>query len=179
VSNTTIGRPFAWRHLEVLVLVAVVAACATPGPSTPPGGTAPGGTAHGGTTPAALADHPLLGAWTVDITRADVAAGGITDPGTQNENAGRFVWTFSADGTWTQVQQSLDGAPVNNPVFQGTFTIVGDQLVMITEFPEQYRDDGLHYTWAVEGDEARFDLLDPPDPVLPLIVETHPWKRAG
>ena len=167
--NATINRPFDWRRLATLVLLAAVAGCATPSSSTPPAATAPG----------ALAGHPLLGAWTADVTKADLAAGGIADPGAQNENSGRFVWTFAADGTWTQVQQSLDGAPVNNPVFRGTFTVDGDQLVMITEFPEQYRDDGLHYTWAVEGDEVRFDLLDPPDPVLPLIVETHPWKRSG
>jgi hypothetical protein len=169
VANATIDRTFARRQLAGLVLAAGVAACATPGASPPADAT----------PPAALAGHPLVGAWTVDVTRADLAAGGIADPNAQNENSGRFVWTFAADGTWTQVQQSLDGAPVNNPVFQGTFTVDGDQLVMTTQFPEEYRDDGLHYTWVVEGEEARFDLLDPPDPMLPLIVETHPWKRAG
>jgi hypothetical protein len=155
--------------LVVLVLAAAMAGCATPGASRPTGAT----------PPAALAGHPLIGTWSTDVTRADLAAGGVTDPGVQNENSGRFLWTIAADGTWTQVQQSLDGSPVNNPVFRGTFVVDGDQLIMTTEFPEAYRDSGLHYTWAIEGDEVRFDLLDPPDPVLPLVIETHPWKRAG
>jgi hypothetical protein len=184
VSNRTIARPIAWPRLRLLAVAAAIAGaalagCASPGASSP-GASSPGAPpATGATPPVPLAGHPLLGTWTTDITRADLAAGGVPDSGVQNENSGRFLWTFAADGTWTQVQQSLDGAPVNNPVFRGTFTIDGDQLTATTEFPQAYRDSGLHYTWTIDGDEVRFDLLDPPDPVLPLIVESHPWTRAG
>lgn len=179
MSNRTIGRPIAWPPSGLVVLAAAIAGTLLAGCASP-GASGPGASQrNGGTPPAGLAGHPLLGTWTTDVTRADLAAGGISDPGAQNENSGRFLWTFAADGTWTQVQQSLDGAPVNNPVFRGTFVIDGDQLIATTEFPEAYRDSGLHYTWSIDGDEVRFDLLDPPDPVLPLIVETHPWTRAG
>ena len=113
------------------------------------------------------------------MTRADLAAGGIADSATQNENSGRFSWTFAPDGTWTSIQQSLEGAPINSPVFRGTYVVDGETLIAKTTFPEQYADEGLHYTFAVTGDEVRFDLLDPPDPLLPIIVETHPWRRGG
>ncbi|HET9851848.1 MAG TPA: hypothetical protein VFP56_05015 [Candidatus Limnocylindrales bacterium] len=113
------------------------------------------------------------------MTRADLAAGGISDPGLQNENAGRFTWTFAPDGSWTSIQQSLDGAPIANPVFRGTYAFEGDTLVARTAFPEQFADAGLHYTWVVTGDEVSFDLLDPPDPILPITMESHPWRRDG
>lgn len=157
-----------------LVLAATLAGCGGPGASGGP--DASGGPGGSSVIPAG---HPLIGTWTVDVSRADFAAAGVTDPGPQNENSGRFLWTFAPDGTWTQVQQSLDGAPVNNPIFRGTYTFEGDTLVATTTFPTQYADDGLHYTWVITGDEVQFDLLDPPDPILPIMIETHPWKRTG
>ena len=179
----------ARRALRGFALIAGVAAAAVAAGCGGPGG--PGGSAAGtpgaaAATPGAAsgsgaipAGHPLIGTWTVDVTRADLAAGGITDPGAQNENSGRFIWTFAPDGTWTSIQQSLDGAPINNPVFRGTYLVDGETLIVKTAFPEQYADEGLHYAFAVTGDEVRLDLLDPPDPVLPIIVETHPWRRGG
>ena len=161
-------------HLVATILGAAfaLAACGgqavpTPGPSAAPG------------TGAALTGHPLVGTWTTSVTKADIAAGGITDPAAQNENSGQFSWTFGADGSWTAVQQSLDGSPITNPVFRGTYTVDGDKLVMATEFPTDYRDNGLHYTWSIAGDAATFDVLDPPDSLLPLVVESHPWTRAS
>jgi hypothetical protein len=164
--------------LALLAAVAVVAA-ACGGPGEAGGSTAPGTPGAAAGSGAIPGGHPLVGTWTVDVTRADLAAGGIADPGTQNENSGRFTWTFAPDGTWTSIQQSLDGAPINSPVFRGTYVVDGNTLIATTAFPEQYADEGLHYSWAVTGDEVRFDLLDPPDPVLPIIVETHPWRRGG
>ena len=161
-----------------VALAGVACGGATSSPATSAGATA--GTIAPAASGAAIpATFPLLGAWTTSITKADLAAGGITDPNAQNENSGKFTWTFAADGTWTQVQESLDGSPINSPVFQGTYTVDGTSIVATTTFPEQYRDDGLRYDFVLEGDAVRFDLLDPPDPVLPVIVETHPWTRAG
>jgi hypothetical protein len=155
------------------VATIAIAACGGPGAS---GGSATTPPTGSGAIPA---DHPLIGTWTTDVTRADMAAAGISDPAGQNENSGRFTWTFAPDGTWTQVQESLDGAPVMNPIFRGTYTVDGASFVMVTTFPPEYADAGLHYRWALEGDAMRFDLLDPPDATLPIIVETHPWARAG
>src|SRR5690242_2363760 len=137
------------------------------------------GTAAPPANPTGTSGSALVGSWLVSITKADVAAAGVTDPGLQNENSGAFTWTFSADGTWTQIQVSLDGSPIGNPVYRGTYTVSGDSLVATTTFPDEYRDSGLHYTFAIDGSSVRFDLLDPPDKLLPIIVETHPWTRAS
>lgn len=157
------------RTIASLVLLAAIGGC---------GGGTPGNTGPGPSS-AIPSGHPLIGTWTVEVTRADLAAGGISDPGLQNENAGRFTWTFAPDGSWTSIQQSLDGAPIANPVFRGTYAFEGDTLVARTAFPEQFADAGLHYTWVVTGDEVSFDLLDPPDPILPITMESHPWRRDG
>ena len=166
------------RRLVIALALAsatfAAAACGGSGASSPPASTA--GTATGAAIPA---DFPLLGTWSTEVTKADFAAAGITDPNAQNENSGRFTWTFAADGTWTSVQESLDGSPINSPVFRGTYTVEGQSLVATTEFPEQYRDDGLRYDWVLEGDGVRFDVVNPPDDTLPIIVETHPWTKAG
>ncbi len=159
--------------LALVLLGGVAAACSRPGST---GASSPAAPIGSTIIPA---DHPLLGTWTVEVTRADLAAGGVAEPGLQNENSGRFSWTFASDGTWTDIQQSLDGAPITNPIFRGTYTFEGDTLVAVTTFPAQYADEGLHYTWVITGDEVRFDLLDPPDPILPITIETHPWKRTG
>ena len=162
--------------LLVTLALASAAGCGTTGTSgtPPPAGTQPA--SSGGTIPATF---PLLGAWVTSITKADLVAGGVTDAGLQNENSGRFTWTFAPDGTWTQVQESLDGSPINAPVFQGTYTVDGQSIVATTTFPEQYRDSGLRYDWVLEGDAVRFDLITPPDPLLPIIVETHAWTRKA
>lgn len=164
-------RPISIRWRLAIGWLAVAAALA---------GCAGGGTATPATSsvPSAGAAHPLHGTWLTSITKADLAAGGVSDPGLQTENSGQFRWTFESDGTWTQVQQSLEGAPLNAPVFRGTYVVDGDSLVMTTAFPEQYRDEGLHYTWAIDGERLTLDLLDPPDPMLPVVVEAHPWTRV-
>ncbi|MEO8274045.1 MAG: hypothetical protein ABI620_08255, partial [Chloroflexota bacterium] len=123
--------------------------------------------------------HPLIGSWITSVTKDDLATGGVTDPAARNENSGRFTWTFGADRTWTTVQESLDGSPINNPIFRGTWTVDAGTFVMTTEFPAEYKDSGLHYTWTIDGNALTLDLLEPPDPLLPLVVETHPWLRAS
>lgn len=121
----------------------------------------------------------LLGSWVTTVTKADFAAAGVTDPALQNENSGRFTWTFGPDGTWTVVQESIDGSLINNPVFRGGYIVAGDTLVVTTEFPSDNRDAGLHYTWTKDGSAVRFDVIDAPDPMLPVIVESHPWTPAS
>ena len=166
------------RRVLVLafVLVAAAAGCGGGGASTTTT-TATGSPAV--SYEPAPADFPLLGAWTTTITREDLEAGGITDPGLLNENSGRFTWAFEADGTWRTVQQSLDDAPVMNPAFEGYYTVADGVIEATTTFPEQYADDGLHYAFTLDGDAVTFDLLDPPDPILPLVIETHPWTRTS
>ena len=167
MALATVHRWLRRMAFGFVMLGSLALGCASPGTSMPSGSAA-----------GSLAGHPLIGSWTAEVTRADVAEAGFTDAGTQNENAGRFTWTFAPDGTWTNVQESLDGAPVMNPVFRGTFSVEGTTLTATTTFPPEYADAGLHYAWSIDGDELRLDVLDPPDPIIPIIVETHPWQRA-
>jgi hypothetical protein len=160
--------------MALVVLAISVAACSTPAASSPPAMTGAAASA-----PLIPADFPLIGTWVTSITKDDLAAAGLVDPGAQNENSGRFTWTFNADGTWTTVQESLDGSPINSPVFRGTYAISGSELVATTQFPEQYADSGLRYTWELDGDAVTFDLLNPPDETLPLIIETNAWMRQS
>jgi hypothetical protein len=148
--------------------VAVAAACSG-NPTSPPAGTPillPAGA------------EALIGPWTSTITKEDLNAAGLTDPGLQNENSGRFVLTLGPDGTWTQVQESLDGSPIRTPVFRGNFVVAGEDLVLTTTFPAEYADAGIRYDWAIEDQALRLDVLNPPDDILPLVFETHPWARV-
>ena len=77
------------------------------------------------------------------------------------------------------VQQSLDGSPIRAPVFRGHYTVDGPILVAITEFPPEYRDAGLRYRWALDNGQVRFELLNPPDPIAPVIVSAHPWTAGS
>lgn len=161
--------------LAVLVMAVVSAVAAGCGAGT--GTTAP---SPGHTGPTPPPGFLLLGSWTTTITRADLTAAGITDPGSINENAGRFTWTFSPDGTWRQVQVSLDDVSILNPVYAGSYVVEGDHLTATTDFPEQYRDDGIRYRWVfTPGAGVQFAIENPPDPLLPIIMESHPWLPAG
>jgi hypothetical protein len=174
------GRGRATTFACLLSVMALGAAGCSGGPVATPGptgtGSTPLATGGGGTAPSG---SPLVGSWTTTITKTDLQAAGITDPGFQNENSGRFTFTFGPDGTWTQVQESLDASTVMNPVFRGTYTVDGSAFVATTTFPEEYADAGLHYGWMIAGSDLQLDLLDPPDNLLPVIMETHPWTRTA
>jgi hypothetical protein len=159
------------RNLAALSITIALAACAGPSGSPAPASSPAGGSAG--------SPSGLVGSWTTTVTKADLAAAGIADPNAQDENSGRFNWLFGADGTWTQVQESIDGSPINNPVFRGTYTVDGSTLVVTTTFPPEYADAGLHFTWRIDGAGLHVDVLDPPDSLMPVVVETHPWSRAG
>jgi hypothetical protein len=163
----------------ILTGALVLAGCSTGTASSPaPAATsvAPSQSALGAPLPSGF---PLIGSWMTAITKDDLRAAGITDPGLLNENSGRFIWTFGQDETWTSIQQSLDGSPVRAPVFRGHYYLEGPILVAVTEFPTEYRDNGLRYRWTYANGEIRFEILDPPDPMLPVVVEAHPWKPAS
>jgi hypothetical protein len=160
--------------LALLAIVLVTAAC---GPGTGSRAGTPAASRHGVAPPPGF---PLLGSWETTITRADLSAAGITDPGLLNENTGVFTWTFEPDGSWRQVQVSLDDSPILSPVYAGTYRVTADVVVAVTEFPDADRDSGIRYTYTLTGDaEVEFRIEDPPDDIVPIITETHPWRRVG
>jgi len=153
------------RALVAAMLLAIVQAC---------GGSA--GTMSP-TVPPLPEDFPL-GAWTVTITEDDLRDAGITDPGMLAENTGVFTKTYAADGTWTVAQET--DAPIRWPVFRGTYqAIAPNEIEEVTSFPEDYAGDVVRFRWAREGQNVRFTVVDPPDPILPILTETHPWQPAA
>jgi hypothetical protein len=161
------GRP---ALLAPLVLMLVLAACATAPASAP----ASSPQAPGASLPVGFP----IGTWTTTITEADLQAGGLTEPAALRENAGLFTMTLAADGTWTIAQQTE--VPIRWPVFRGTWTPTGpNSFDQRTEFPPDYAGDVVGFTWQVDGDELLLRVPDPPDPVLGVLTEAHPWVRAN
>ena len=131
-----------------------------------------------GSPRASGAGGPLVGAWVTEVSKDDLRAGGITAEGMLDENSGRFTTTFNADGTWRSVQESLDGAPVSLPVFEGTWEASGDSLIQVTASPEQYAGERVEFTWRVEDGRLYLDVVNPPDDILPIVTGAHPWTPA-
>jgi len=164
-----------------VAIAALVAACSSaPGAAStapaPPTTAAPA--ASVAATPGPLPSGFPLGSWSTVITAADLRAGGITGEGEIGENSGTFTMTMSPDGTWTASQVSE--TPLLRPVFKGTWTVNGpDGFTQVTTFPQDYAGDAVDFTWTIEGGSLLLKVVDPPDPILPIITESHPWQPAG
>lgn len=156
---------------------AASAGCAGPGAGTAP--TPEPANPVGSPAAAAATIAPeLVGSWTTSITADDLKAGGITDVGGINENTGTFTMTFGADGTWSTSQES--DIPVRWPVFRGTMSSTGpDSFRQVTTFPSDFAGDEVDFTWSVEDGALELTVVDPPDPVLPIVMESHPWQPKG
>ena len=152
------------RALAAALLLETVAACGALGARTEP----------------AIVQVPEgfpLGAWTVTITEKDLRDAGITEPGMLAVNTGVFTKTYGVDGTWTVAQETE--APIRWPVFRGTYLPIGsNEIEEVTQFPEDYQGDVVRFTWTREGANVRFTVVDPPDPILPILTESHPWQPA-
>ena len=173
----------AARGLIVMSVAAVLAACsaspATPGSASPVPSAAVG-------SPVALPAGFPIGTWTTTITEEDLAAVsdealasiGMTRDNLVRENTGVFTTTFGADGTWSTLQ-ATEPAP-RWPVFRGTFVAAGaDAFDQTTTFPPDFAGDVVRFTWRTEDGKLHLTVPDPPDPVLAVLTEAHPWSPAG
>lgn len=168
------------RTVGALAMVAaMVAACSTtPAATSRTSAPSPADSVPSGSSASGVPDGFPIGSWTTTITKADLLAGGITDEGDLVENAGVFITTFGADGTWTTTQDT--DAAVKWPVFRGTWTAIGaDAFSQRTDFPGDFAGDVVDFKWKVEAGDLVLDVLNPPDHTMPIVVETHPWKPAG
>jgi hypothetical protein len=159
--------------LVVAAMSVVVLGCSTtPGPVTP--SIAPGsGSAASSGLPAGF-PH---GSWTTTITEADLRAGGVTGAGELSENAGTFTMTLDAGGTWT-VTQDTD-VPIRWPVFRGTYAVTGpSSFQQRTDFPPDFAGDLVDFEWRVDNGTLVLEVPNPPDALLPIVTETHPWQPA-
>lgn len=162
-----------YRHTLIAALAVLVMACT--------GGAGPSAPAAAPTVqPASLAALPggfPVGSWTTTITEEDLRKAGMTDAGLIKENAGVFTTTFASDGTWSTTQTT--DAPVKWPLFRGTFTVAGDGVIdQTTTFPPDYAGDVVRFTWRMENGALVLGVPEPPDPVLAILTETHPWQPA-
>jgi hypothetical protein len=168
------------RAVGALAIVAAIfAACSTtPGATSRTSGPSPADSVASPSSTIGLPDGFPIGSWTTTLTEADLRAGGITSEGELGENAGVFTTTFAADGTWTSTQDT--DAAVKWPVFRGAWTATGaDSFSQRTDFPADFAGDVVDFTWKVEGGDLLLEVVNPPDPILPIVVETHPWKPAS
>jgi hypothetical protein len=159
------------RRLTLATILAVITVGCSGGAGTsvspPPSAAAP-------STAAAIPDA-IVGAWTTTITEADLRSGGVTSPGELAENTGDFTMTFAADGTWSTTQETT--ATVKWPVFKGTFIATGaDSFRETTTFPADFAGDVVDFTWSIDGNALHVKVPTPPDPILPIVMETHPWQ---
>jgi hypothetical protein len=170
------------RHFRVLLGLAMAGALAVgcTAVASPSGSPAAAGGASSvapGGSPSAVqipADFPL-GSWTSTITKEDLRAGGVTEAGLLQENAGTFTQTFNSDGTWIGAQVSTEA--VNLPVFRGTFRVTGaHQFEQTTTFPAEYAGDVVSFTWQLDKKALIMGVPNPPDPMLKVITEAHPWQ---
>lgn len=160
------------RSIRVAVLVALLLAatgCGNPPAASPGVPSAPFGTAI-----ALPADFPL-GSWAMTVTEQDLRQAGIDHPGLLAENIGTYTKTYVADGTWTVVAETP--VPVRWPVFRGTFRMTSaGEIEETTIFPSEYAGEVIRFTWQREGSAVLFRVLDPPDQILPVLTESHPWQ---
>lgn len=176
---TTRRHRWASVVLVLMLVTGAATACSTATASMPLASDdgAQSTEAGTGTDQALPADFPV-GSWTTTITEADLRAGGVTSAGELAENAGTFTMTLGADGTWTVTQ--VTDAPIRWPVFRGTYTALGaDGFRQVTEFPGDFAGDEVDFGWRMQDGALRLEVRTPPDHILPLIMESHPWTAAG
>ena len=172
--NTLLGRTV--RGLAAGAFAVAIAGCsagaASPQPSSPPAPSSPAGSAF------AVPDGFPIGAWTTTITEADLRAGGLTTGGEIAENTGVVTLTMADDGTWSTVQEAA--VDLRWPVFRGTWSVVDqDKFRQTTTITSDYAGDVVDFTWQVANGALVLKVDTPPDPVLPIIIETHPWQPKG
>lgn len=163
----------------LFVIGAVVSGCSGAASSASPAPSAqPQVSASAAPSAATVPSDFPLGVWTTTITEVDLRAGGVTSEGDLAENAGTFTMTLAADGTWTSAQDA--SVPVRWPIFKGTWTATGpDSFNQVTTFPPDFAGDSVDFTWKIQDGSLILKVVNPPDPILPVIVESNPWQRAG
>ncbi len=173
-------KGFATWALVVATIALVGCSAGTPATGASASATgAPNGSAL------ALPSGFPIGTWTTTITAEDLEAVsdealaviGMSRDNLVKENAGVFTTTFAADGTWSTVQDT--DRETKWPVFRGTFIPVGaDAIDQVTTFPPDFAGDVVRFTWRTEDGRLILAVPEPPDPVLPVVTEAHPWSPA-
>jgi hypothetical protein len=168
-----VGPRSAAQRLALFAVLAVATGCGAPATSAPAGSSAP--------SQALVAPPPgfATGTFTKEISAADYADAGVTDPAVGN-NVGRFTLILGPDGRWTNVLDS-GGATQVNPVFRGTYRVEGSDLALTTEFPPEYAGSVAHYAWRVDDAGLWTTISSSQDPLEVLLakaIDAEPWVPA-
>lgn len=158
----------------VALVAAIVGACS--GTGTSAGAAATASTAASqAVTPSVAIPEAIIGTWTTTITEADLLGAGLPEAALA-ENVGTYTMTLGQDGTWSSSTES--NVPQRWPVFRGSYIATGpNTFTQTTDFPPDYAGDVVDFTWSIEDGALMLKVPEPPDPVLPVVVETHPWQR--
>jgi hypothetical protein len=166
------GAAIVVRGLLGAVLAGAALGCTTgPAPTAPPASTPNAPSAAAGVS---IPPGFPIGTWVATITEADLRAAGITESGLIKENAATYTRTILPDGTWTVVSTSTED--IRFPVFRGTWRATKpNEFEEVTTFPPEYEGEAVLMTWTMTTAGLELRLVTPPDPIYPVITETHPW----
>ena len=119
------------------------------------------------------ASSDLVGNWASTVTKEDLLR---VVPDFQREylcdNAGRFDWTFNADGTFEIDQAALPECPKPEVTHVVDRWSVDGNRVTFTNEQEVYE-------WSVAGDELSFKHVSGGCVPCEAVTVAHPWKRVG
>ena len=157
----------------LLLTTAALTACApaaTPNPTATPAPTEP-------PVPTVTSDPKLalVGSWTSTVTKEDLVRVRPEFP-TEHlcENAGTFVWSFNADGTFTIDQTALPDCPTPaNPHIEDIWSVEGNLFTIAKGTPDQDI-----YKWSVNGDQLVFVHVSGECPPCEAINTANPWTRV-
>jgi hypothetical protein len=162
-------------HLLMMIALLTITACssqpaATPDPTATPAPTEP-------PLPTATPDPKLVlvGSWITTITKEDlVRVRPEFPPEHLCENAGTFVWTFKANGTFTIDQTALpDCSTLANPHIEDVWSVEGNLFTIAKGTPDQDI-----YEWSVNGDQLVFVHVSGECPPCEAINTANPWTRV-
>ena len=88
----------------------------------------------------------------------------------------RLVWTFDADGRWSEVPIALDGQALKAPVVRGRYTVDGETLTIATEYPPDWGTS--RHSWRMDGgvlSTAFIQSDNPGDEDWFASLDARPW----
>ena len=115
----------------------------------------------------------LVGTWTGSVSKEDLQRV-VPDFPREHlcDNAGRFDWTFKADGTFEIDQTPLPDCPKPEVTHvEDTWSVDGNRV--------RFTSEQEVYEWNVDGDELTFTHVSGRCVPCKAINTANPWKRVG
>jgi len=121
---------------------------------------------------ASVPSSDLVGTWTSSVSKDDLRRV-VPDFPKEHlcDNAGRFDWTFNADGTFEIDQTALQGCPEPEVAhIEDKWSVDGNRVTFTNEHEV--------YEWNVDGDELTFTHVSGGCVPCKAINTANPWKRV-